>query len=169
LETINATFVHQRLLQSGVPLKDWTSVVDELVRVTKPGGWVELVEGKAGIEPSGPATRRLVALGFQLAGSLGLDRTGILFERLDEYLRQSGLTNVGRRDIEIPIGEWGGQVGSYLASDVRAMFARLAPVFQERLGVSSEECSHLLSEMGQEWEEHHSTSTLGVAFGRKPG
>jgi ubiquinone/menaquinone biosynthesis C-methylase UbiE len=161
-------FVHQRLLQSGVPLKDWSGVVDELVRVTRPGGWVELVEVKNEIEPSGPATRRLVALLSQLVGSLGLDRAGILYTKLDEYLRRAGLTEASRREIEIPTGEWGGRVGSLLASDVRAMFVRLCPIFQARLDVSDEECHELLGAMNQEWEENHSVSVFGVAFGRKP-
>lgn len=39
-------FVHQRLLQSGVPLKRWSGVVKDLVQVARPGGWIELVELK---------------------------------------------------------------------------------------------------------------------------
>lgn len=161
-------FVHQRLLQSGVPLKDWTIVIDELVRVARPGGFVELVEVKNGIEPSGPATRRLLELLSQLAGSIGLDRTGLIYTKLDEYLRQAGLSDVKRSDVELATGEWGGQVGSLLASDVRAMFVRLCPAFQVRLNVPDGECRELLETMGQEWEEHHSISTFGVAYGWKP-
>ena len=37
-------FVHQRLLQSGVPLESWSRVVSDLVRATRPGGWIELIE-----------------------------------------------------------------------------------------------------------------------------
>src|SRR5262245_61759287 len=36
-------FVHQRLLMLAVPLRLWPGVVDELVRVLQPGGWLELV------------------------------------------------------------------------------------------------------------------------------
>ncbi len=161
-------FVHQRLLQSGVPLKDWSGAIGELVRVTSPGCWIELVEVKHEIEPSGPATRRLLSLLSQLAGARGLDRTGIIFQRLDEYLRRAGLTDVTRRDIETPTGEWGGQVGSLMASDLRALFMRLAGVFEAQLGLPAEECHELVAAMTREWEEHHSISTFGVAYGRKP-
>src|SRR5258708_4957512 len=37
-------FVHQRLLCRAIPRLSWPGVVRELVRVTKPGGWIELVE-----------------------------------------------------------------------------------------------------------------------------
>jgi len=161
-------FVHQRLLQSGVPLKDWSSDISELVRVTRPGGWIELVEVKHEIEPSGPATRQLLALLSKLAGARGLDRTGIIYQRLDEYLRRAGLHDVTRRDVEIPTGEWGGQVGSLMASDLRALFMRLAGVFEAQLGLPAEECHKLVATMTREWEESKSISTFGVAFGRKP-
>ncbi|MFZ0217511.1 MAG: class I SAM-dependent methyltransferase [Candidatus Dormiibacterota bacterium] len=37
-------FVHQRLLRAGIPAQAWPAVVQDLARVTSPGGWVELVE-----------------------------------------------------------------------------------------------------------------------------
>jgi ubiquinone/menaquinone biosynthesis C-methylase UbiE len=37
-------FVHQRFLGTTFTEKEWTEVIPELVRVTKPGGWIELME-----------------------------------------------------------------------------------------------------------------------------
>src|SRR5262249_36118029 len=69
-------FVHQRLLASGVPVVAWPALVAEVDRVTRPGGWVELVEGPFEIEGAGPAAQRLVVLARKLIESLGLDTTG---------------------------------------------------------------------------------------------
>src|SRR5262249_46359129 len=52
-------FVHQRLMVTALPLATWPDVVRDLVRVTRPGGWIELVESGDDIEPRGPATKRL--------------------------------------------------------------------------------------------------------------
>jgi ubiquinone/menaquinone biosynthesis C-methylase UbiE len=38
-------FVHQRMLMGALPAKDWQRAVSELVRVTKRGGWIQLLEG----------------------------------------------------------------------------------------------------------------------------
>ncbi len=38
-------FVHMRLLYLAIPHDRWPSVVSELVRVARPGGWVESLEG----------------------------------------------------------------------------------------------------------------------------
>ncbi|MFZ0218007.1 MAG: methyltransferase domain-containing protein, partial [Candidatus Dormiibacterota bacterium] len=61
-------FVHQRLLRLGIPTAAWDGVIAELVRVTAPGGWVELAEVGVGIESIGPATEAL----FDSAAELGV-------------------------------------------------------------------------------------------------
>ena len=161
-------FVHQRLLQSGVPLASWSGVVNDLIRVTRPGGWVELVEVQSQMKGAGAATTRLLGLLLELAGSRGLDGSGVLFRELDQYLRAGGLVDVQRRDVDVPLGEWGGRIGSLMASDLRALYTRLASVFQANLGVSAEESRDLISAMSTELDEHRTVSTFGLAFGRKP-
>ena len=161
-------FVHQRLLGPGLPLKSWGAVVQDLVRVSRPNGWVELVEGRFDLEPAGAATARLFKLAWRLASTLGLDTTGITFGRLDDYLRRAGAVEVQKRTLEIPVGEWGGRVGSFIASDFRAAFTRLCEVFQARFDVSAEECRQLLQDAQREWETERSRWAVAFAVGRKP-
>jgi ubiquinone/menaquinone biosynthesis C-methylase UbiE len=52
-------FVHQRLLFFAIPTDRWQFVLNELARVTRPGGWVEVVEGRYGYEPMGPAAQQI--------------------------------------------------------------------------------------------------------------
>lgn len=162
-------FVHQRLLMSGVPVKSWSAVVEDLVRVTRPGGWIELVEGANQPESAGPATERLAEMLNRLARSHGIDSTGIIFRSLDDYLVRAGVMDVKRHTLALPLGEWGGWVGSLMASDGRALYTRLADVFQARFGISAKECLDLILTAQQEWEEHHSTYSFAVAYGRRPG
>lgn len=42
---------------------DWTKAVKELIRVTKPGGWVELLEFNYEIERMGPNVQLIVKAG----------------------------------------------------------------------------------------------------------
>jgi ubiquinone/menaquinone biosynthesis C-methylase UbiE len=51
-------FTHQRFLVAAIPALHWPAVVRELVRVTRPGGWVELLEIGDTIQNAGPATTR---------------------------------------------------------------------------------------------------------------
>jgi len=162
-------FVHQRLLVGGVPANSWPALVHDLVRVTRPGGWIELVEVGFEVEPAGPATTRMVEMMQRLGRSLGLDTTGIVIRSLDEYLRRAGVTDIQQRSLTIPIGEWGGRIGSFLASDFRAGATRVCSIFQARFGLSAKESRDLLNAMPQEWEVHKSALSFAYAFGRKAG
>jgi SAM-dependent methyltransferase len=161
--------VHQRALISGVPVKSWAPVSQELVRVARPGGWVEMVECPPWFESAGPVTARLCGLLQQAVRARGLDSTGIVFDALDDHLRRAGLVDVEKRTFDLPVGEWGGSTGSLMATDCRALFMRLAPVFEATFGIPERECRELITAMQQEWEEHHTAYRFAVALGRKPG
>jgi SAM-dependent methyltransferase len=162
-------FVHQRLLFAGVPVDAWSVTVAELVRVCRPGGWVELVEGATRSDPAGPAMERLVNLLLELNRSTGLDTDSTVFRWLDRYLVEAGLDRVERRTVELPLGDWGAKVGSLMATDVRALFTRLSAAFTTRLGVGATECMELVRAAQVEWEELHTTYGLAVAWGQKAG
>jgi SAM-dependent methyltransferase len=160
-------YVHQRLLVAAVPLPSWDGLIGELVRVARPGAWLELVEAAWSIEPAGPATARMVGLARRLGASLGLDSSGWVFRALGECLTGAGVTDVRRRAVDIPLGEWGGRAGSLMATDYRAAGMRLSDVYQARFGISAEECQELIRAASREWEELHSTCAIAIAHGRK--
>jgi SAM-dependent methyltransferase len=160
--------VHQRLLTTGVPLSCWATVVEDLARVTSAGGWVELVEIGWSASPAGPATERLGNLAGQMGRTLGLDTTEIIFRSLDQGLRRAGLTAVERRGFHLPVGEWGGQVGSLMATDVRTGFMRMCDLFEARGLLTGHEGRELIGAAMAECERLHSSLSLAIAFGRRP-
>lgn len=160
-------FTHQRLLIGGIPVRSWATVVADLVRVTRPGGWIELVDGSPWIDQAGPAAERLCDLLCQLARMRGLDSTGIVFRSLGRYLEGAGATEVQVQSMTVPIGTWAGQAGDFMAASYRAMFTRLSSAFTARLGVSEEECRELVARMSEEWDANRSFYSMAVAFGRK--
>jgi SAM-dependent methyltransferase len=162
-------FVHQRLMVTALPLPMWPAEVADLLRVTRPGGWVELVEGGDQIEPKGPATGRMFELASQLAASYGLDTSRSVCDLLDTYLRDAGAAAVERQDVAVPIGEWGGRVGSLMASDFRSTFKGLCGTFETRFGLPAAVCQELLRAMQEECEAFHTRYTFTFAFGRRAG
>ena len=162
-------FVHQRFLVSGIPVNAWSEVVAELVRVTRPGGWVELVEIPTRPRDAGPATERLwdLLLG-QIAAPLGLDTAASVFASLDEYLHRTGLEEVTRREVSLPVGAWGGQIGSFMATDVRTACTRLCEVLRPRSLEMAEEAEGLLHRSMDEIDRCHTVWPVAVAYGRKP-
>ena len=162
-------FVHQRFLISGVPVKSWAPVAQDLVRVARSRGWVELVEFPPWFESAGPATARLCELLQRALRTLGLDSAGVVLGALDDHLRRAGLVDVRKQELDLPVGDWGGQVGSLLGTDMRAAFTRMCDVFEARLGFPSQECMEFVKAMQPELEQHHTRLSVVLAFGRKPG
>jgi SAM-dependent methyltransferase len=158
-------FVHQRLMFSGVPVKSWPALVRELVRIVRPGGWVELVEGATEFLPATPAMEQLTERLRRLNRARGLDSTSVVFRRIDNYLTRAGASGVKRHAVALPLGEWGGQVGSLMASDIRALFLRLCEA--GALGPVAE-CHDLVRAAQLEWEQHHTTYSFAIARGQKP-
>jgi SAM-dependent methyltransferase len=160
-------FVHQRLMISAIPVSFWQDEISELVRITRPGGWIELAEVMPGPEPEGPATKRLWDLLRRLGRSVGHDTVGLIAGGLERHLEKAGVQHIHSRTIQIPVGDWGGQVGSWMTSDVRSLFFRLAPAFA-RYGLEPGECRELVGTMLQEFERLQSRITNRIAFGRRP-
>ena len=160
-------FVHQRALVSGVPVDAWPSVCLDLARVVRPGGWVELVECPPWFESAGPVTRHLCEMLQRLLLARGLDSAGSVVAALDDHLARSGLVDIRRRELDLRVGEWGGRVGSLMATDCRALFFRLAAAFEAAFGIGDHEYRGLVTAMQHEWEQYHTMYRFVFALGRK--
>lgn len=161
-------FVHQRFMRVSIPVPAWQEAVRELLRVTAPSGWVELVEFRHLMEPVGPATERIWALFHRLMRRRGLDGAGEVPRSLADYLMRAGAVDVERRVVALPVGGWGGAIGSMMATDVRAMFARLAPTFERAFEIDPDEYADLLGTVVEECEHYRSNALCQFAYGRRP-
>jgi ubiquinone/menaquinone biosynthesis C-methylase UbiE len=162
-------FVHQRLMvTSSIPTASWPMALADLVRVTRRGGWVELVEVEPGVHPAGPATERLFELTRTVGRSFGLVMDAAVIHSLGDHLRRAGLARVEQRTVDLPVGEWGGRVGSLTATNLRSLHTRLSAAFESELGVSASEFGELLRRMQEEWEQYRSSGTFVLAFGQRP-
>lgn len=160
-------FVHQRWMRVSIPLADWQTVVGDLVRVTRAGGFVELAEFRHVLEPAGPATRRLFELLHELAAMRGLDGAGAVPRSLTQYLERAGAVDVHSHVVAVPVGGWGGTIGSMMADDLRAMFARLCEPFEQALGLVSDDCDDLLAHAVLECDRYQTNTLCTFACGRR--
>lgn len=66
-------FTHQRMLVAAIPTSAWPAVVGELIRVTRPGGWVELFESPWAPAKGGPVTDRLITWTTEMLARRGMN------------------------------------------------------------------------------------------------
>lgn len=163
-------FVHQRLLFVAIPVAAWPALVRDLARVARPGGWIELVEAPSmEFDRLGPAMRRLRDLALTAAARRGLDGSSTVYRSIDVYLRDAGVGGVNRREVKLPVGEWGGRVGSLIATDFRVAFTALGQALEAAGALQPGEVADLLHQVQQEYDELQTSTSIAVAYGRKPG
>lgn len=159
-------FVHQRLLFFAIPSDRWQFVVNELYRVTRPGGWVEVVEGHFGYDPMGPTAQRIADAMLPAMLQRGIDpRHSAL---LDRFLRDAGLQQVQLRMVKLPVGDWGGRLGKLAATDVLSFSQAARPLLLAQ-GMTESEFAQLIETMRRECEHLRYTWPFYIAYGQRLG
>lgn len=156
-------FTHQRLLVFAIPAPCWPAVVQELVRVTRSQGWVELLEAGTMVHNAGPATERLLSWLRETAQAFGIELT--MVTQLGDLLRQAGCQAVEAQDIPVPLGAWAGRGGEMLKLDALRAFQALHP----RTTTPVEQFQTMLRAAADEWESNRVSYLFHAAYGRKVG
>ena len=158
-------FVHQRLLVAALPAVRWQAAVSELARVTRPGGWVELVEGDLW-ESDTPAFTLLKQWMYELVARRGIDGSG--GTRVDLYLREAGLTNIYSQKLQLPMGRQAGRLGAMMEADLFSLVEAVRGVTVAQ-GIASEQAYSETVEAAK--KETGSGTCVGVfylAYGQRP-
>lgn len=142
-------FTHQRLLVAALPEDRWQWVVGELLRVTRPGGWIELLEAIP--TQGGPGMNAL----YQWLVAVGLSRgvNTLVTPNIGKFLRAAGAQNVVERDLPMALGSWGGRAGVMMETNYYALHNGLrammisgnlttAEAFEQAMRAAREEIAH---------------------------
>jgi ubiquinone/menaquinone biosynthesis C-methylase UbiE len=159
------TFTHQRLLVAGIPANDWPAAIRELVRVTRPGGWVELLEIGDTIQNAGPATNKLLKWMTTISRGFGFEMS--VLRQLGDLLQQAGCDAVESQDIPVPLGEWAGTVGQMLQTDVIHGWSALKDVYCPRSNTPLAVFDTMLQDAQAEWERLHASYVFHASYGRR--
>ncbi len=157
-------FTHQRMLSGAIPTRDWPRVLQELARVTRPEGWVELLEVGNTLVNAGPATELLLKWVQDLCLSRGMDMSKI--EEIGMLLTQAGLKQVVQHPIDIPIGAWDTQVGIRLEKNFLAAYKAIKPAICKLFLVDPAEFDATIDALPAEWEEYHTAHHFCLAYGQ---
>src|SRR5688500_14745609 len=57
-------YVFMREMKSYIPVNDWSKTIGELIRVTKPNGWLELIENDYGFTDGSPESLEFLDKGY---------------------------------------------------------------------------------------------------------
>lgn len=160
------TFTHQRLLVAAIPALQWPKAVNELVRVTKPGGWIEMLEVGDVIQHAGPATKRLLTWMTDISRELGFEME--VLRHLGNLLKQAGCQDIESQDIPVPLGAWAGTTGQMLKTDILYAYGAMKDSYCPRSNTPPEVFDAMVQAAADEWEQNHCSYIFHAAYGRRP-
>ncbi|GES98402.1 S-adenosyl-L-methionine-dependent methyltransferase [Rhizophagus clarus] len=141
-------FVRLCYFANSLACTEWEPLIKELIRVTKPGGWIEFIE--PGLVPTnmGPKFTILIDTLNQIIG----ERSNIA-ERLEVILQSTNqLKNIQKDTKSLTIGRLGGEVGISHENSILRYFIDESSVFYNRLGISSKDYEILLEDVRKEFQ-----------------
>lgn len=159
-------YVHQRLMWATIPAQRWRSVLKELVRVTLPGGYIELVEVAPGLETMGPATSQLLGWVHDAEQRSGIDINLML--HLPTLLDLVGAVTFYQRVVWLPLGSSHGHGGRLMEQNVGTLFASLATPVQEQLSLVPGSYRQGWEWMMDEWRRRSTFCPFVITLAQKP-
>lgn len=158
-------YTHMRLLLFAIPEARWPDVTRELVRVTKPGGWIELVE-TGPQQNGGPAMDQIVNWITQASMRRGVNP--LVGPRIGEYLRAGGVANVSARTVALPVGAYGGRVGRLAETDVLGVLAGVKGLVAAQGIAAPEAYDQAVQVARADLNRFQCTLPFYIAFGQRP-
>ncbi len=159
-------FTHMRLLLFAIPEARWPDVTRELVRVTRPGGWIEMVE-TGPQQHGGPAMDQVVDWITQASVRRGINP--LLGPHIGEFLRSAGAVNVAGRTIALPVGAYGGRVGRLAETDVMGVLAGVKGLVASQNIATPDDYDRAAQVARTDLNRYKCTLPFYIAYGQRPG
>ncbi|KAK9696622.1 hypothetical protein K7432_012354 [Basidiobolus ranarum] len=166
-------FVYQRAVVTGIPANKWEFVCKELVRVVKPGGWVELLELQLDNNYAvdydlnrKPSWLRYHELIHEILTLRGISPKEIL--KIPQHLGSSGMINLDKRKVIMPTGLGGGQLDQLFLLDALLALKSLEKYIIAMGKCTKEEFDHIVAHFKQESLENKVFTTMDVVCAQKP-
>ncbi|KAI7867579.1 S-adenosyl-L-methionine-dependent methyltransferase [Spinellus fusiger] len=130
-------YVHQRMMATAYPSESVDFIMSEIVRVTKPGGWVEMMEGDLPPKRCGPEFKHVFKTIRDVFHGQSQSSASFRGHALHQHLRHYCFTDVEASYLSVPVC-WGGAVGKMSYEIIAAFLRNMAPVFYPLFGMKGD-------------------------------
>ncbi|RUP46183.1 S-adenosyl-L-methionine-dependent methyltransferase [Jimgerdemannia flammicorona] len=152
-----------RLMTLAFKTTDWQKVVNELVRVTKPGGYIELIEGQLKFEEMPPSYRKFYNALAEASLARGIELT--VGSNLNSFLASAGMCDITSDYVSCPLG-WGGRIGQICLQNAVKGIHALQPALAHL--ISDSDYEEIFAKITEEAKVCRTWSRVNYAFGMKP-
>ncbi|KAG2232050.1 hypothetical protein INT48_009398 [Thamnidium elegans] len=157
LESESVDYIFQRNMGQSIQKDQWPHVLNEMLRVLKPGGTIELVEADLWHHNPGPVQRAFDEFYQQQCTELGLDFafTEVIEKELD---------SIGFSELDLQLKQFG-----FINKEIQKAYLRNRKSFYiSKWGVTPEDYELAVQEIMTEFEEYHGFSRFNCWIAKKP-
>ncbi|CAG8614526.1 11534_t:CDS:2 [Gigaspora rosea] len=140
---------------------EWGKIIFELVRVLKPGGWLELSDYDYSWGTRGPTTERMLNL---FSSHLRLEQ----ISKFKDYMHMTAeLRNIQHEIQYLPLGSFAGRLGETSAQILRDTLKTFLPKLANYFGVRIGDINSIIKTVMEEAEENQSHIRFHRFFAQK--
>ncbi|KAI9245266.1 hypothetical protein BY458DRAFT_485112 [Sporodiniella umbellata] len=158
--------VKQRLSTASLTKEHWKSILLEMIRVTKPGGYIELLEIDHSTHDLGPQGKQLESELIEATRKLNYEPRMAIY--LEDLLKAAGLVDVATKSVSIPLGEWGLDLGILWKHNLEGFAESTSPLLSRMIGLSVDEYKDRWRDFLVESEEFKPFTNTHAAWAKKP-
>ncbi|CAG8461728.1 10265_t:CDS:2 [Diversispora eburnea] len=159
-------FIFQRFLILGIPADKWNFLINELIRVLKPGGFLELIETSPKFSPMGPYTSELMKSGREMLIKKNLN-PNVAYELESLIANQEELENNKCVKYQIFYGNKADKLGQTAILNQKNIFSTTKIHMMNALQVGSEEYDVFTKNVLEELREYESTQDFNCVYASK--
>nr|CAG8477791.1 3429_t:CDS:2 [Entrophospora candida] len=159
-------FVVIRNMITAFSSSDWKFCIQELIRVTKPGGYIESSEFEIPALNRGPVSKRMSDAWIAIMKTKDIDIT--YSNKLEElFASYESLTNIRHKMRLLPIGKWGERVGEIMSEDLILLSKALGPVLIPAWGIGIDQYNEFIEVLPDELTEYKTFTNIHVIYSQK--
>ncbi|KAJ3130267.1 hypothetical protein HK098_004314 [Nowakowskiella sp. JEL0407] len=164
----NNTFdgIFQRHMKGAIPKNKWDQVILELIRVLKPGGYLELCEPDSECHQAGPKFSMLFNAASQATEARGLNIN--IVHELPQKMTNAGLNIISEHSCSFPLG-WGDQYGNLQLLNWQQFGMAMKPFLSKTFGITPYEYDMLVNEAIAECPAYQTYYNAYTVVAQKPG
>ncbi|KAI9311543.1 S-adenosyl-L-methionine-dependent methyltransferase, partial [Dichotomocladium elegans] len=171
LADASVDYIFQRGMGQVIRKEKWAHVLDEMARVLKPGGYIELVEADLWHHNPGPVQQAFDAFMQEQCQEYGLDFC--FTESLGQAITSAGFDELDHQALDIPIGEWPRdaelkQFGFINKETQKAYLRNRKGFFTSTWSISSDDYDQAVLEVLEEFDEYHGFTRFNCWIAKKP-
>ncbi|KAG9306775.1 hypothetical protein G9A89_005675 [Geosiphon pyriformis] len=146
-------YIHMRHMVLGLEKNDWEDlVINELIRLVKPGGWIELMEPYTIGHQAGSAFREFNNKFLEWLKASNIDYK--IIDEIETILKNTNqFHKITRQVLKIPIGKWGGLVGQFCEESLLEFMHTEYETIGDTLDMDVEQFETLVKKSAKEMDD----------------